>query len=117
MQGKLTIVGNGVWHWSQAVQAVVSILIRRHQSTQVEVRLLRILLLVQTIRRALPDIDLCASNRLASSGIGDLAMHPHNLAVRRHSLDDAGVVGSGRNVFAVEGTENGGFGSFVVCAC
>lgn len=63
------------------------------------------------------DIDFCVSNWFVSSGIGDFVMYLYNFVVRRYSFDDVGVVGSGRNVFVVEGIENGGFGSFVVCVC
>lgn len=112
----LTIVRHRVRDRPQAVQAVIAILIRCELATQVKVCLVWILLLVQTVCAALPNVYRDALDRLSRRSIRHHAVHKGHLAIRRHGLDYARVIGRRRGVLAEKGAQDGRLGSLVAGA-
>ena len=97
----------------KAVQPVVAVLVSSKVPAEVELGLVGVLLLVQAVGGALPDVDLCAGDGLVGCGVADNSVHVDHLAVVGLLHDDVGVVGGGRGVVAEEGAEDGGLGHLV----
>jgi hypothetical protein len=111
----LTIIRNGIRRGPQAVKVISSLVIRLKLSAQVKLNLLRILLLIQTIRRRLPDLYICADEGLLRLKVDDLAVHKgHFTTVLGLSDDDVGAVLAVGRVGAEEGAQNSGRGGCVL---
>ena len=68
-------------YWPQTVEVVFAVCARGESSPEVHVRLVRILLFIQSIGRRMPDIYDRALNRLSSLEICDRAVHPRAIAL------------------------------------
>lgn len=99
---------NGVRHRPQAVKVILSVLARGEPASEIHVRLVRILLLVQSIWRCMPDIHDRALDGLSSPEVRDSAMHPRPIARLVDLIgDDACAHSKLGRVVAVEGPEDG----------
>lgn len=107
------VVGHGVRNRSQAVQSVVPIRIGGEVPPEVPLRLLRVLLLVQAIRRALPDVDFNARDRGARSRILDDPMHIDHFPIIWLLQDDTRVVGGWWRIFPEKRTEDSALRDFI----
>lgn len=111
----LTIIRNGIRRRTQTIEIIFPLRIRLELSTQIKLNLLRILLLIQTIRRRLPDLNVCADQRLLRLEINNLTVHKDHLAaVLGLSDDNIGAVLAVGSISAEEGAQNGGGGGCVL---
>lgn len=103
------VIWYGIRNGSQTIKPVVPILISCEVPSEVKLRLLRVLLLIQPIRRTLPDVYLDSRNRCTSGRVSDNSVHVHHLTVIRLLEDDVTVIGSWRGIMTEEGTKDSGF--------
>lgn len=89
----LTIIRNGIRRRPQAVEVIPSLGICLELAAQVKLHLLGILLLVQTIRRGLPDFHIRADKGLLRLKVNYPAVHEgHLAAIFGLSNDNIGTV-------------------------
>lgn len=111
----LTIIRNGIRRRPQAVEIIPSLGICLELATQVKLHLLGILLLVQTIRRGLPDLYIRADKRLLRLKVNYPAVHKgHLAAILGLSNDNIGTILAVGCVSAEERAQNGGGGGRVL---
>jgi hypothetical protein len=103
------VIRNRVRHRSQAVEVVLPVLARRERASKVHFRLIRVLLLIQSIRRRVPHIDNCALDRLARQEIRNDAVHPRPVALLIDLVGhDAAAHGQLGRVVPVKRSEDSG---------
>ena len=108
------VIRDGVARRPQAVQRVFAVGAGVEAAAQVHVRLLRVLLLVQTVRGRVPDVEFGALDGLAADEVGDRAEHVRVIGVVEVVEDDRVAHVALGGVFAPEGAEDGGGGGEVV---
>lgn len=118
----LTIIGDGIRSWPQAIEVIPSIGIGLEFTTQVELDLVIILLLIETIRRSLPHLDRRAHERFLRHKIHHLTVHKSHLAVFGFCDHDIGAILTIWGIGAEERAQNGGrsgriFGFFGKLKC
>lgn len=101
-----TIIGNRVGSRAQAIEPVPTLLIRLKLATQVELYLLRILLLIQSFRGSLPYLDRGTDKRLLSLEVHHATLHEHHLGISRLRLDDILAVLAPGCIGTEEGTQD-----------
>jgi hypothetical protein len=100
----------------QAVEAIMSIVIRLEFATEIMFHLIVVLLLVQPIRRRLPHIDPSTGYWFLRDRVKYLAMHVRDLSVV-DTMYDCGFVLEYRSIVPEEGAENGTCSCCVRCLC
>jgi hypothetical protein len=83
-----TVMWYRVWNRAQAVQSVIPGFICGELPAQIEFCLVWVLLLVKTIRAALPDIDCDTLEWLVGGSITNDTVHVRDFAIFWHSLDN-----------------------------
>lgn len=103
-----SIGGQRVGSWVKTVEVILSVLIGSELSSQVVIGLvLRVLEIVFSVGRCLPDVNDCVWNWLLSDQIGNGSVHQSSLSACRYwVLDDATAKWSEWGVGAPERTEN-----------
>ena len=107
------VIRNRIRHRSQAIKIILPITPRSKSPSKIHLRLRLILLLIQPIRRRMPDVQHSALNGLPRAEIRDSAVHPRPIARVFEALDDGVAHGFLRGILAPEGAEDGGRGGFV----
>lgn len=116
---KRTIIRNRIRRGSQTIEVIPALFIRLELSAEVELLLVRILLLVQSVCRRLPHLHGGAHQWLLSGKIDDTTMHEGHLTIR-DPLDDViavlAVGGVGAEEWAQDSSGSGSvigfFGEF-----
>ena len=111
------VIWNWVFGWSETVEVVISVWSCRKSTPKIVDRLILILLRVQSIWCRMPYIKAGSFNRLPSSEVCHLAVHPSTIT-SRHLLDHNAVTHLAvRGIFDPKWTQNctsswqiGGFG-------
>lgn len=109
-----TIVWHRVWNRSQAVHPIISIFVCGELCAQIELFLFRILLLIESVRAALPEIDCDTSERLVGRSIADNPVHERDFAIFGHGLDYTCIILGGWRVVSEKWPQDGGFCGFIV---
>lgn len=107
--GVLTICGERVRGWSQAVVPVVAVLICPEFTPEVELLLLLVLVIVETVCARLPNVYHGAWDGLSSRKIRHLTPHLAELSLMR-ALDNRSANITEWSVGVPEGAEDGGGG-------
>jgi len=117
-----SVVWNRVRCWSQAVKAVLSVLICVELAAQIGLGLFLILLLVQAICRCFPDVNRGLDHWLLCGRIYDLTIKICHFGVFRQVVYNTFVLVPNLVVRLEKRTENGtlgcqvgGLGGFLVC--
>jgi hypothetical protein len=110
-----SIERDGVGCWPNAVECIFTVLVRHKLASQVEVFLVRVLLLVVAVGRGLPDIDRGAYERLVGLRAHDLAEHVYRLGVGWGVVADVGTLGQSWVVVSEEGPEDGALSGHIGC--
>lgn len=108
-----TIERNGIRHGSEAVEIVLSVLAGCKGASEVHLRLVGVLLLVQSVRRRVPYVDHRAFDWLAGLEVGHCAVHPCAVPFFLLVLHDVASHLQLRCVVPVEGAQDGGCGGLV----
>lgn len=83
-----TIVGNRVRGRAQAVEPILALLIRLELAAQIELDLLGVLLLIQSVRRGLPNFNRSTNQWLLGFKVQNLTMHKHQFSIIGPRLHD-----------------------------
>jgi hypothetical protein len=100
-------------HRSQAVEIILPILTRREASTQIHLRLIGVLLLIQPVGRRMPHIDNRTLDRLARAVVSNGTVHPRAITLALAARDDTGAHVQLRRIVPVERAQDGRRGWFV----
>ena len=93
-----------IWRGSQTIERVLALLVCLELATKVLITLIVILLLIQAVRRCLPDVDHNTCQRLLGCGVHDCAMHECDFSVLRRVESDRATILSQRVVGSEEGS-------------
>lgn len=112
-----TIIRHRIRRRPQTIKVIPPLPIRPKLAPQITIILLLILLLIQSIRRRLPNIHPCIRKRLFGLQIRDDAVHVCYFSIIHGILDYRGVVWEVRSIVTKERAEDcagrcggGGFG-------
>ena len=108
-----SIVRDWVWNRPKTIYPVVAVLVGCEVCPKVELWLFGVLLLVQAICRALPDIYFDPRNRLVRGSVPDNTVHIYHLAIIRLLQNDAGIVLCWWRIVPEERPEDGTLGRLV----
>lgn len=110
-----SIEWNRVRRWSYAIPRILPLFVGDKFAAQVVVYLVVVLLLVHTIGRCLPNIDLRARQWLLGLSIHHSAVHVDDLRIFRCVEGNASSLFSYRVVLSEEGSKDGALGRDVCC--
>lgn len=87
-----SVIRNRIWRRPQTVEVIPALGIGLELPAQVELRLVRILLLIQPVCRRLPHLHRRADERLLARKVKHLSVHEDHLTVRGLGDDGVGAI-------------------------